>query len=393
MRTAVDQYPVFNWLFFLSILFLFSVADNLYLFDLFIIPYFVSMAILNASIFKKNIQISLLIALHLIFIYISSMHLLALENIALGLLYKTYLCFLVIAMSFYLPEQKSSFFDTTIYVFILSGTFQALLGIAGFGLSLDTLMWEGRAKGLLEDPNSYGAFVGAALLFCVQSLFSQNKNRTILALSLFALTIGLFLSFSRVGIASTFTLCFVLCLIYRSKINIKYMSALLLFTSTILLLTLLIFGDRIAPLIEVRFDLNQDQDTGRYGRIYMFVLALQLIFENPLGVGILQQGLYLPNQVHNIFLSLTLSYGWMAGCFFFITTFLTFISYIRILVRHGTDNKATVITMALLLQYLIMMVQAGEWWRHFWFLLGFTWAYYGHITMIKNAAKNRATAC
>ena len=62
-------------------------------------------------------------------------------------------------------------------VYVASSVIAAALGIFGFATGNEELLWDGRAKGLFDDPNMYAAFLLPGLL---SSMYFVAKRRSVI---------------------------------------------------------------------------------------------------------------------------------------------------------------------------------------------------------------------
>ena len=61
------------------------------------------------------------------------------------------------------------------------------------------------------------------------------------------------------------------------------------------------------------FQLAETYDLGQFGRYNRYLLAIPMILQNPLGLGLFEIDKYFPEPIHNIWISAFLNYGWIAG--------------------------------------------------------------------------------
>lgn len=379
MAQTLCEKSFFNLLLYSALFLIFQIGDVFYPFDVLLITYFACVILLGNRASINMSQPAIIVALYLLFVLFSSLNFINNKTVLMAVYNKTFLVLTTLATLLLFADRSEKFFDKIMLVFIFSAFSQGILGIFGFAGQIDTLIWEGRAKGLLADPNLFGAFMGMGIVFCSHAVLHRSASRLLLVPMLGVLLIALFLSFSRACISST-----ALSIAFLLYFNRKYVRFSLLFLAITFFLALatpfiLYNYERIQFLTEVRFHLNQDQDIGRYGRINLFWLALDVTLDHPMGIGVTNYFLFFPTQIHNIFISVLVNYGWLAGAFFFTFSVLTLVYPFHLYSRGLWDYRATAIALGLLVQYLVGMTQAIEWWRHFWFLLGFTWAYYAHL--------------
>ena len=72
-------------------------------------------------------------------------------------------------------------------------------------------------------------------------------------------------------------------------------------------------NDTFAQMIVERSKLAETYDLGQFGRYNRYLLAIPMILDNPLGLGLFEIDKYFPEPIHNIWISAFLNYGWIAG--------------------------------------------------------------------------------
>ena len=72
-------------------------------------------------------------------------------------------------------------------------------------------------------------------------------------------------------------------------------------------------NDTFAQMIVESSKLAETYDLGQFGRYNRYLLAIPMILQNPLGLGLFEIDKYFPEPIHNIWISAFLNYGWIAG--------------------------------------------------------------------------------
>jgi len=133
--------------------------------------------------------------------------------------------------------------------------------------------------------------------------------------------------------------------------------------------------DRIGAFFKDRASLTQSYDEGPEGRFGGQQKAVQLILENPLGIGAGQfTSVYHSEEVHNVYLSMLLNAGWAGGLMFWLMTGLTI----------AIGLKAALVTSParplFLVAYAAFCATAAEGivididhWRSFYILMALVW--------------------
>ena len=163
------------------------------------------------------------------------------------------------------------------------------LGTVGFVTGSDALTWDGRARGFLDDPNMYGAFLIPAVLGSLY-FFNSSRNPRLYGACLLFLMLGLLLSFSRVAIMAGLMLCLAFVLIVNRKAMFR--TVLSLFSGVFAFLVLgalaAIFIDGFDVKVLDRLTLAKDYDLGEQGRLNRYLTSFDLMMQQPQGLGTLQ---------------------------------------------------------------------------------------------------------
>lgn len=259
-------------------------------------------------------------------------------------------------------------------VWIFSGLIAATLGILGFVGGIEDFVWDGRAKGLFDDPNMYAAFLIPAVLGCLHFLSLGEGRRWIYALCLPWLTLGMLLSFSRVGIVATFLLSALLVMILNRRALTRvavYGSLAVVVVAVIVGLSALFFDGFDDKLLD-RLTLAKDYDLGEQGRLARYAGSLNFILAVPRGFGLLQYEKMFPEPIHNIWISSFLNYGWTGGfAFTLLVMFAVFLSLRNF--RATRDPVCLTVLLAWLGILACAVLHESERWRHLWLMTGLLW--------------------
>lgn len=133
--------------------------------------------------------------------------------------------------------------------------------------------------------------------------------------------------------------------------------------------------ERIGGFLKERASLTQSYDEGPAGRFGGQHKAMQLILENPLGIGAQQfTAVHHTEEVHNVYLSMLLNAGWLGGLLFWLMTGLTLV------IGFKGVLKATPARPLLLVVLAAFCATAGEGividldhWRSFYILMAMVW--------------------
>lgn len=269
---------------------------------------------------------------------------------------------------------------------IIGATIAALLGIVGYfniGGTRDLFtLYASRAKGTFNDPNVFGPFLILPILFLVQGFLEGAKGRVMLrAAALAILMIGLFLSFSRAAwghiMLSLALMCFLLFVVstssrYRTRMIVLMVGGLLLAAVT---LAVLLSIDEVRRIFELRFSLNQDYDTRAGGRFYNFGRGVQVILDNPNGIGPFEFGRRYGEDPHNAYLHTFIAYGWAGGMAYLAIVATTFWLAWRMTFVSSPYQPYVIPVVATFTGTTVMgVIIHSDHWRHWYLLVGLIWA-------------------
>ena len=267
-------------------------------------------------------------------------------------------------------------FETFMKFYIVSCVIASMLGTVGFVLRLDALTWDGRARGLIDDPNMYGSFLIPAAICCVYFLSRPQGRKLFYAGALLMVLIGIMLSFSRIAQVATFSCMFA----YVVFNNRRRPQRLLLIVGTLAVGGLMLFAlvSLISPEFTEkflgRFTLAEPYDLGSEGRYARYLLVLPMILQNPLGIGVLQLLKIFPEPIHDVWLSSFVNYGWAAGLAW-ITLVVGSVAVSILNYRRTRDEIAIALLISLIGIIWCASLHEGEHWRHLWLYFGVVWGF------------------
>jgi O-antigen ligase len=259
-------------------------------------------------------------------------------------------------------------------IWIFGALIAATLGIVGFAGGVEDFVWDGRAKGLFDDPNMYGAYLLPGILACVHALLTGEGRRGYHVLGGLWLTLGLLLSFSRVAIAAGLVLVALQLVI----LNRRALARTLVYGAgtvvAVLVLGLIaaIFIDGFDDKVLDRFTLAKDYDLGAQGRLGRYVGSIAFILSFPGGLGLLQYERMFPEPIHNIWISSFMNYGWTAGFAFTVLMIFAVVNAVRTY-RLTRDQICLTILFAWVAIASCAMLHEAERWRHLWLMTGLVW--------------------
>lgn len=337
-----------------------------------------SLALVTSVLCGQKFTQSTLVFLTLVVVwtfglYSSSMPYAHDEEVTLQLFKITYAISIGVCASFVVAHWDKRALERFVRVWILSACIAATLGIIGFGTGLEALTWDGRAKGFLDDPNMYGAFLIPGLLGSLY-FFNDGRNRRLYGSTLLLLTLGLLLSFSRVAIAGGVLLALAFVLIVNRKAMFRTLISLAGGIAGFLVLAALAavlmegFDDKVFD----RLTLAKEYDLGEQGRLNRYLTSFELMMQRPEGLGTLQFSKMFPEPIHNIWLSSFMNYGWAAG---FAWSYLVLFGMIKNIRNYRATNDP--LMLLLLFSWMGILACAllheAERWRHLWLFTGLIW--------------------
>jgi hypothetical protein len=258
-------------------------------------------------------------------------------------------------------------------VWILSTTIASTLGILGFSLGIPDFTWDGRAKGLLDDPNMYGAFLLPALFGCIYFVH-LGRRRSLYLGCLAWITLGLMLSFSRVAIVAYLLLGAILVFILnrRALLRVVLYAAAGGVVVAVVGVCAALFIEGFDDKLLDRFTFAKDYDLGEQGRLARYAGSIAFILEHPRGMGLLQYEKIFPEPIHNIWISSFMNFGWAAGFAWSMLVVFSITISIRNYRRTG-DLICLVLLFGWIGILLCALLHEAERWRPLWLITGILW--------------------
>lgn len=347
---------------------------------LFILSFLLTLAYLAVSphklVSKRAVLLTLLLGAWAIGYIVASLPYLREPNVIFELIAKTFAISIGFIAAFVSMSWTRRHFETFMKVYIVSCVIASILGTIGFVTQNDLLTWDGRAKGLIDDPNMYGSFLIPAVLFCGYFLLRPGARRLLLLGALGILLLGVILSFSRIALVAM-VVClgaYVVFLNRHRPRRILVMAAALTGIGALLLAVASLTSHEFTAKLMDRLTLAKSYDLGEEGRYSRYLLVLPMILQNPIGVGVLQLEKIFPEPIHNIWLSSFVNYGWLAG-FAWITLVVSTVIVSVLNYRRSRDDIAIVLMLSIIGIVMCCSLHEGEHWRHMWLLYGLVWGF------------------
>jgi len=325
---------------------------------------------------RFNLRTLMLIALvmtWLISIYVSSVSLLDKPLVAFQFVALTSVVQIGITSCLVSTGWTERDLERFVRVYIFATVIAAGIGIFGFITQNPALTWAGRPRAFLDDPDMFGVFLIPGMM---GSLFmiAAGHRRLLYALVLLLLSVAVLLSFSRAAIVFGFFFSGVCYLFLNRRRLVKAtLSALAVLLVLGMVATVLyLANDTFAQMIVERSKLAESYDLGHFGRYNRYLLAIPMILDNPLGLGLFEIDRYFPEPIHNIWISAFLNYGWIAG--FDWTLFMVLsVQQAWYNWRRSRNGLCLLILFSWLAIICSAMLHQGERWRFLWLFTGMLW--------------------
>ncbi|WIJ23871.1 O-antigen ligase family protein [Devosia sp. RR2S18] len=350
-----------------------SPVDLLYITS-FLITLFYLTLLEKPEVTRRSVMLALLLGAWAVSYFLASMPHFSKDQVGFELLAKTFAISIGFVGAFVSMSWNRRHFETFMMVYIASCVIASLLGTAGFLIQHPLLTWDGRAKGLIDDPNMYGSFLIPAVVFCAYFLSRGQGSKLLLIGSIAVVLLGILLSFSRIAIVAA-GFCLFAYIFFHNR---RHPRRLVLIVGGLIMTSVALFA--LASLISAEFtDKLLDRltfakayDLGEQGRYARYMLVLPMILQNPIGVGVLQLEKIFPEPIHNIWLSSFVNYGWGGGISYIILAVGSVVVSLR---NYRRTNNEIAIALLISLMGIIFCssLHEGEHWRHSWLFYGLIW--------------------
>lgn len=278
----------------------------------------------------------------------------------------------------------------------------ALTGIAGyFGMIADASGFTGygRASGTFNDPNVFGPYLIAPILYLGLRLSTARSAKALMLVPVLGvLVLALLLSFSR-GAWGGFLLSaavFVGLTLATSRSSAQTYR-LVAFSAFMGLLIIGIVGvalstPKVQELFEQRASLVQDYDVGEAGRFDSQRRAFVMALENPLGIGPEQWAMINKLDTHNVYLNVLVAGGVLSALGFVAFLAMTFVAGKRAIFANGPGQEFLIVAYACLVGHMVeaFIIDVDNW-RHLFLLFGMAWGAILATKAMKAAPARSAT--
>jgi O-antigen ligase len=258
----------------------------------------------------------------------------------------------------------------------LIGYFNVLPG------SFDLFTKHSRAAGTFKDPNVFGPFLVAPVLYLLHRMLTRGVATVVWAAAWAGImSIALLLSFSRGAwmVLTVATVIFAYLAFVTAPNNwqrLKILSAgFMAMCMGLVLLVAVMQIDSVSEQFTSRATLDQSYDQGPEGRFGGQLKAKRLIIQNPFGIGAQQ---FAPQhhmeEPHNVYLAMFLNAGWIGGLIFAIMVALTCLYGLRHAFKRTTTQPLFLVAYACFVAHAIEgFVIDLDHWRHFHLLMALVW--------------------
>ncbi len=296
-----------------------------------------------------------------------------------------YLILSSIFIASYIAQDPYRNFERIMNGWSVAACYAALSGILGYfhlaGPASEFLTIHERARGTFEDPNVLGPFLIAPLLYAISKLLRGSAKSYLWAVPMIPLlSLGLLLAFSRGAwghaILSGIIFGYFL-FISAQNIHERFKLISFGFMGIVMIGMLGIWTisfNSVGDLFERRAAVTQNYDSGPGGRFARHILALDLILDNPAGLG--SQGFedVFPEAPHNVYINIFVITGWTGGAVYLIVVLCTiFVGLKQVFVKVPWQNYYIILYATYLGVAMEGMLIDTDHWRHYFLLMGLVW--------------------
>lgn len=300
-----------------------------------------------------------------------------------------FLYILALGLAAYVARNPKKSLPIIMSGYTVAAIVACLAAVAGYfslvdGAS-DLFLSHSRARGTLKDPNVFGPFITVPMIYIfVRHLVGEEKIGGWKSAILGFLAFGLLLSFSRgawanlvfaVGIATY--LIFISARSNSLRLKVLGLTVCLGVIAAFLLVVALSF-DAISDLMNVRGKFLQSYDTSE--RFVGAAVALEVIFNNPIGIGALSFKDFHSVEPHNVYLYSFLIGGWLGGFAYIGLVVSTLYIGLRASLRESSVRLYAIVFFSNFLSTALEgLIIDSDHWRHFYILIACLWGIHAYI--------------
>ncbi|MBL1235171.1 MAG: hypothetical protein COB70_005935 [Rhodobiaceae bacterium] len=238
-----------------------------------------------------------------------------------------------------------------------------------------------RPTATFNDPNVFGPYLVAPVLYVLHKLTLTRKARDIFLLPVVGtIILALFLSFSRGAWANLIASLLLYVGFMLSTPHGKQQTDRLLFlligigVVSVVVISWALSDPTVSAHFIDRFSLVQSYDVEEQGRFWTQARAIEVGMSNPLGLGPAQwPGLY-SRDPHNVYLSIFVAGGYLSLLSYLGFLILTIVRGFRALKVDFPGRSFLMISLAVTIAHVgeAMIIDVDNW-RHLYFLFGSCW--------------------
>jgi hypothetical protein len=353
-------------------------------------PYELMMVIQIGAWFTLGLRISRTVAPLMVMLLLFNMSglfsMFVMKDMSGAPMYFAVSTFLAVSAVFYaaVVEDDHRRLRLIFHAWVAAAIITALLGILGYfnafpGSHIFTRY--NRAMGAFQDPNVFGPYLVAPLLYLLYRMLTGALLKTpLFILGILILAIGIFLSFSRAawGLLIFGGVALVIVMLLKERTTAFRLKILVISVAAgvfmVLALAIALQIPQIADLFSNRAKLVQDYDGARLGRFERHKIGFLMAMERPLGLGPMAFGKIFGEDEHNIWLKTLTTYGWLGAITYQIMIWSSLWFGFRYMLRERPWQPYLMIAWVLILGHaMIGNVIDTDHWRHFYMLLGMLW--------------------
>ncbi len=294
--------------------------------------------------------------------------------------------FLALSSVFYaaIIENDHRRLNLIFKAWVIAAIITSLLGVLGYfnafpGSHVFTRY--NRAMGAFQDPNVFGPYLVAPLLYLLYRLLTGPLIKApLLIAGILILALGIFLSFSRAawGLLIFAGIALVIVMLLKERTTAFRFKILAIAGGAaiflVLALAIALQFPQVSDLFTNRAKLVQDYDGARLGRFERHKIGFLMAMERPLGLGPMAFGKIFGEDEHNIWLKTLTTYGWLGAITYQIMIWSTLWFGFRYMLRERPWQAYLMIAWVMILGHAIIgNVIDTDHWRHFYLLLGIVW--------------------
>lgn len=269
---------------------------------------------------------------------------------------------------------------------LFAATLAAITGVIGyFGIGPGTtelFTKFGRAAGTFKDPNVLGAFLVLPFLAAAGMVLHGRAGMKLLGLAVGGLILlAILLTFSRgayvmtaVGLSVFAFLAFTTARSYRQRVQMVLLFMVAMFAAMSVIGAALSSPD-IAEFFTQRAQATQSYDTGPEGRFGGQAKAVDVLLDNPLGIG--AQAFvprYHGENPHNVYLITFLKAGWVGGFLYALLVLFTLLFGFGYAIKRTAHQHLFQVAYAgfVALAVIGLFIDTDHW-RHFFVNAALVW--------------------